>query len=156
MDNKLNVGKNLKLTWAQLTEKFPRKLPHYKENETKTIKRFIELGYLPGDYSFDVRLPYQLSERELKLGEGERRMMRALKSMRIDAVVEAKDVIWVLEVCRGLELSYTGKILGYTNLYKDIFKPDKPLKMGVVGLQDDVLARRALEQMGVKIWIVKI
>jgi len=154
MIDKLKVGYNLKLSWQQLKTAFPVSLPHYKKNEVQTIKRFVQLGYLPGDYSFDVRLPYELTERENVLSEPEQRMMMALKSMRIDAVVETPAEIWIIEVCKGLELSYTGKLLGYTDLYKEIFKPTKPIRMGVVGIDENTMARRALENMGVTVWLV--
>jgi len=150
------IGTHLKKTWNELKAMFPPSLPHYKVKEVETLKQFVKLGALPGDYSFDVRLPYELSEREKSLHPTEQRMMMFLKSMRIDAVVETDKEIWILEVAKGLELSYTGKLLGYTDLYKEIFKPTKPLRMGVVAVNDNTMARRALERMGVKIWIVSI
>lgn len=156
MIDKLHVGMNLKLSWEELRTKFPSSLPHYKKNEIETLKRFVELGILPGDYSFDVRLPYELTEREKVLPEPEQRMMMALKSMRIDAVVETAGEVWILEVCKGLELSYTGKLLGYTDLYKEIFMPTKPIRMGVVGIDENTMARRALEGRGIKVWLIKI
>lgn len=155
MLNVPKVGKPKRYSWKELVTAFPAKLPHYKVRETETLRRFVKLGYLPGDYIFDFRLPYELTAAEKMLSEAEQRMMINLKSMRIDAVVETADEIWILEVCKGLELSYTGKLLGYTDLYKEIFHPSKPVKMGVVGIEDDIMARRALERMGMKIWIVK-
>jgi len=151
-----NVGKNLKISWEELRRNFPITLPHYKTKEIQTIKKFIELELLPGDYSFDVRLPYELSEREKMTSLGEQRMFKALKSMRIDAVVETPDEIWILEVAKGLELSSTGKLLGYTDLYREIFRPTKRLRMGIVAIDENLMARRALERMNVKIWLVSI
>ncbi|KYK27418.1 hypothetical protein AYK26_06965 [Euryarchaeota archaeon SM23-78] len=156
MIDKTKIGMNYTLTWQQLKTNFPNSLPHYKKKEVETIKRFVQLSILPGTYSFDVRLPYELTDREKNLPEPEQKMMISLKSMRIDAIIETNNEIWIIEVCKGLELSYTGKILGYTDLYKTIFKPNKPVKMGVVGIDDNVLARRALENMGIKIWLVSI
>ena len=154
MLNAAKIGNPKRYTFNELRTNFPHELPHYKIGETRTIKRFIELGYLPGDYVFDFRLPYQLTDTEKLYSESEQRMMINLKSMRIDAVVETAEAIWILEVCRGLELSYTGKLIGYTDIYKQLYKPSKPIKMGVVGLDDNVMARGALERMGVKVWLV--
>jgi len=151
----LKVGAHKRYTFDELKKVFPPSLPHYKENETRIIKRFIELNILDGDYVFDFRLPYELSEREKLFSESEQRMMINLKSMRIDAVVKRHDEIWIIEVAKGLELSYTGKLLGYTHLYKELYRPAVPVKMGVVAVDDNSMARRALEQMGVKVWIVK-
>ena len=150
------VGNPKRYSWNELRMNFPRKLPHYKERETRTIKKFIELGILPGDYIFDFRLPYELSDTEKLYSASEQRMLIALKSMRLDAVVETKDCIWVLEACNGLELSYTGKLIGYADIYKELYKPDLPVKLGVIGLKENTMARRALERMGVKIWLVTI
>lgn len=148
------VGKPKRYSFQELLTKFPDKLPHYKVKEVETLKRFITLNLLPGDYTFDFRLPYELTEAEKLMEESMQRMFINLKSMRIDAVVETEDNIWILEVAKGLELSYTGKLLGYTDLYREIFGAPKPLKMGVVARDDNPMARRALERMGVKIWIV--
>lgn len=152
----VKIGKPVTYTSEWLKLHFPIKLPHYKTREVQTIKKFVMSDILPGIYSFDVRLPYELTVKEKLLAPEEQRMMLALKSMRIDAIVETPDELWVLEVTRGLELSYTGKLLGYAHLYRKLFKPTKEIKMGIVALEDNPLARSALEDMGVKIWFVKI
>jgi len=141
-------------SWEQLKTAFPTSLPHYKEREVDTLRRFVDGNYLPGSYSFDVRLPYEPTPAEKLLTNYELKMIIALKSMRIDAVVETPNEIWILEVANNLQLSYTGKLIGYADLYKRIYQPTKPVKMGVVALEDSPLAREALERMGIKIWIV--
>lgn len=148
------IGNPKKYTFAELKTAFPSKLPHYKVKEVETLKTFIKLDLLPGDYTFDFRLPYELTEAEKLLSESEQRMMINLKSMRIDAVVERADEIWILEVAKGLELSYTGKLLGYADIYKTKYGDGRPVKMGVVAHDDNVMARGALVRMGVKIWII--
>ena len=156
MLNAEKIGRPKRYSSKELKTNFPSSLPHYKEKEVEILKRFINLDLLPGDYVFDFRLPYELTEPEKLLPESEQRMMMALKSMRIDAVVERPEEIWILEVAKGLELSYTGKLLGYTNIYKELYHPGVPVKMGVVAIEDNTMARRALEQMGIKVWLVKI
>jgi len=141
-------------TWAQLKEKFPERLPHYKELEIVTIRIFIDGNYLPGKYTFNKHIPYQPNEKEKLLTDQELRMIIALKSMRIDLIVETIENVWVMEVAKNLKLSYTGKLLGYTHLYNRMFKPKKPLRMGVIAREEDVLSREALEAQGIKIWIV--
>lgn len=150
------IGKPIKYSFDKLLTVFPKKLPHYKEIEVETLKKFVDLNFLPGDYSFDVRIPYELTEEEKKLAEEEKRMIINLKSMRIDAVVETADEVWILEVAKNIKLSYTGKLEGYAFLYKKIYKPTKPVKKGVVALVDSKMAREALEHMDTKIWIVKL
>ena len=150
------VGTHLEMTWQQLKTNFPPSLPHYKELERKTIQKFVELQILPGKYTFDFRLPYELSQKELQTTPQEQRMFKYLKSMRIDVVVETPKEIWIIEVAKSLQLSYTGKILGYTDLYKEIYKPTLPVRMAVVATEDKPQARRALEHMNVKIWMVTI
>ena len=154
MLNAPKVGKPRRYSFHELRTAFPKRLPHYKIKETEILNRFIKLGHLVGDYVFDFRLPYELTEGEKLLPVEEQRMLVSLKSMRIDAVVETPNEIWIVEVAKGLELSYTGKLLGYTLLYKKLFKPMKPIKMAVVAVKDNVMARWALEELGTKIWIV--
>lgn len=141
-------------SWQQLKTEFPERLPHYKEQEINTIKVFIDGNYLPGKYTFNVHLPYEPTEKEKMLTKNELKMIIALKSMRIDLIAETGTDVWVLEVAKNLKLSYTGKLLGYAHLYNKIFKPTKPLRMGVIAREDDVLARDALEAQKIKIWIV--
>ena len=156
METLPKIGRPKRYTFKELKTSFPAKLPHYKEKETIILKRFIELNLLPGDYVFDFRLPYVLTEREQEISESEQRMMINLKSMRIDAVVKTPTDVWIIEVAKGLELSYTGKLLGYAYLYREMYKPGLPVHMGVVAVKDNVLARRALEHMGTKIWILEV
>lgn len=150
------VGKPKIYTWSELKRAFPAKLPHYKKIEMEELKRFVDLNILPGDYVFDFRIPYQLTESEKLLSESEQRMLIALKSFRIDALVETKDEVWVLEVCRGSKLSYTGKLIGYSVLYRDQFKPAKRIRMGIITLEENIMIMKALEMLGISYFKVTI
>lgn len=105
------------------------KYPHMKPKETMIWDRF--LARLPWE-AVDIRY-------DLRVGEGARpaagspdwvnRMVYALSTKRIDAVVETRDEIIIVEVKERAALSATGQLLGYLALFVRQERPQKPVRL---------------------------
>jgi len=60
------------------------------------------------------------------------RMAKLLSQKRVDVVVRAGDVVWVLEIKRRAGLSALGQLLGYGVLYVEEYSPMFPPRLGVI------------------------
>jgi len=64
--------------------------------------------------------------------ENIRRMAEAITKLRIDAVIERVDEIWIIEIKEKASLSAVGQLITYSNYYTKEFKPMKPVNVGVI------------------------
>lgn len=118
------------------------KYPHMKPQEVVLWDRF--LGHMPWDAE---RIRY-----DVRVGEGEappsdapawaRKMVWALSTKRIDALVHTPQEIVIVEVKQRASLSAVGQLLGYLALYTRQERPRKPIRLVCV-------AERVAPDMGI-------
>jgi len=137
-------------------EELPLRFPHFRPEEIKILKKFIDARVIVGKWSTDVRLGYELTEEEKKLAPHEQKMIISLRERRIDAVCETPTEIWILEVKDKLRASGIGQLLTYEYFYKERFKPVKPVRLGYIAAIDDPTLHPLLDEKKIAYWIVPI
>lgn len=78
-------------------------------------------------------------------------MIGALTRRRIDAVIDAIDTIWLVEVTTFAGARALGQLLTYKRLFEDQEKPEKPVKTLLLARQVHPDVRQELSERGVKI-----
>jgi len=122
--------------------------------ERATMRRFLELKLLEGRYSFGVLLDTPESRRIRARGgrfyEGEAK----LAMWKIDAVCERPDAVWILQVADMPRDSAIAKLLKYKLAYLEQYKPDKPVRLGLIAAVDRPEYDRVLWEYDIRKWIV--
>jgi len=127
---------------------------HLKPDEKEIAKRFVEIGYLPGVYEYDVKLetpdvvfPAHWTKKDLE-------HWSALRAKRIDIVVHAEAAVWILEVTPKLSKAAIGGVVTYREMYLKQFKPLHPVHLGIVVEVDDLAYHATLNKYGIRLWVV--
>ena len=132
------------------------RFPHYTEEERRALEEFMKAGILHGVWSFEVRLKSRISEFAKELPENWRRMWETVTAKRIDAVCEEPDRINIIEVKRRLMSSGIGQLITYEKMYKEQFKPTKPIQLWMVAWENDPDVAKVCADMGIKTWTVVV
>jgi len=130
------------------------KFKHFQAGEVAAVERFQAKGYLVGEYRFDVPLRTITKEQEMLVIPVERASYLYRSSKKIDLVVETWAAIWIIEVKWKVRPSAVGQLIVYRDMYKELFQPAKPIKLGIIAALDDISTRKVAEKMGFTIWIV--
>lgn len=127
---------------------------HLKPDEKEIAKRFVEGGYLPGVYEYDVNLetpdvvfPAHWTKKDLE-------HWSALRAKRIDIVVHAPAAEWIIEVTPKLSKTAIGGCITYRELYMKQFTPKYPVHIGIVVEVDDLAYHDTIRRYGITLWVV--
>ena len=131
------------------------KFPHATSEERQALEEFIRKGIISGIWTFELRLPSRKAKGLEHLPEPIRVMWEKLTAKRIDAVCEAADAIYLIEVKRYLLPSGIGQLLVYAYMYNEIYKPKKPVKLYYVAYYNDPDVAEVCKNMGIKVFTVK-
>ena len=130
------------------------KFPHATSEEREALQKFIDAGIIHGIWTFELRLPSRKAKIAEKAAEPFRIMWEKLTAKRIDAVCEAADAIYLIEVKRYLLPSGIGQLLVYAYMYNEIYKPKKPIKLYYVAYYNDPDVAEVCKNMGIKVFTV--
>lgn len=127
---------------------------HLKPDEKEIARRFVEGGYLTGEYQYDVILespdivfPPTWTKKDFE-------HWGALRAKRIDLVVNSTKEIWIIEITPKLSKTAIGGVLTYKQMYDKQFKFEKPSRCGIVVEVDDLAYHPTLEQFRITLWVV--
>jgi len=109
---------------------------------------------IQGIREWDVHLEVQEVEIPAHWTKKDMRLYHALYDKRIDLVVHSDDSIWVMEITPKLSKMAIGGCLAYKDLYEKQFKPDLPVKMGIIVEVDDPNYHSTLEKLDIRLWVV--
>ena len=80
--------------------------------------------------------------------------MDVLTKLRIDAVGETEDEIWIFEVKPRAGRSALGQLLAYANWYYQEYRSKKPIRLAVVCRDVDRNMIEVYRRYGIKVFIV--
>lgn len=83
------------------------------------------------------------------------RMVAAVTTPRIDAVVYRKSEIWLMEIKEIVNLATLGQLLTYEHYFIQEYKPMKPVKLGVVASDYKIAVEEVLSRYNVTMFIIK-
>jgi hypothetical protein len=95
----------------------------------------------------DIRVPAHWTKKDLEHWSG-------LRAKRIDLVVKEDTKHWVIEITPKLSKAAIGGVEVYRDLYKEQYRPNLPVAVGVVVEVDDPAYRPYCEKANIKVWIV--
>lgn len=117
-----------------------RLYPHLLPDNIELWERWLDdhaKEYTSFDY--DVRVGQgQIIDQDLP--DNIRRMAMDLSQRRIDAVGHTDSHIDIIEICKSAGLRAIGQMIGYPQLYQELYNPTKPLRRVLVAetLQPDI------------------
>jgi len=122
--------------------------------ERATMRRFLDLKLLGGRYGFGVLLDTPASKRIRARGgrfyEGEAK----LAMWKIDAVCHTPAAVWILQVSDMPRDSAIAKLLKYKQAYKEQYKPDKMIRLGLIAAVDRPEYHPVMLEHDIRWWIV--
>ena len=77
-----------------------------------------------------------------------------IAQLRIDAVGYTENEVWLFEVKPRAGRSALGQLLGYANWYLHDFRPEKPLRLGVVCEMVDANMAPLFRRYGIRVFVV--
>ena len=135
----------------------------------KTKMKFIKIEYdvrigianVPKHYLERYEQLKKLAEidprykEELRVVEATIKSYAALTKLRIDAVGETEDAIWIFEVKPRAGRSALGQLLAYGYWYQVEYQPRKPIKLAVVCIAVDHNMKALFERYGIYVFNVR-
>lgn len=129
-----------------------KQFPHLLAHEIRLWERFLadkELLYLKFEYDVHVG---ELSQEQKRLVGEWRKGAEAVFLKRIDVVGFQPDRITIFEVKPHAGLGALGQIIGYLDLYQDMFDPIEELVGAIVTQFLDVNMRALFTERGIEIY----
>ena len=128
--------------------------PHMGSAEASIWTAFLRKTFLEFiDIKYDVKVgppnvPPELMEDAKASG------MDKLTRLRIDAVGETRDAIWLFEVKHKIGRSALGQLLEYGDWYVHDFTPTKPVRLAGVGRVTDLSTIESFRRRGIELFLV--
>lgn len=127
---------------------------HLSPTEIAVAKEFLRRVY-PNFLRVETDVPLKtLKPAELNLVEPYKSMWEYLTAKKIDLVVELEEKIVIAEIKEKISASAFGQLKLYEELYKQQYKPIKPLELWHCAMYDDPTVRLWLEKKGVKVFVI--
>jgi len=122
--------------------------------ERLTFQRFLDRGYIVGKVKTGVLLENERSRKVAAKGgkfyEGQAKLLM----WKIDAVIEAEEAVWVVQVTDVLGIGDIEKVMRYKKAYEEQYKPKKPVKMAIVAKVDRPKLHYLMRDLGIRWFIV--
>lgn len=109
---------------------------------------------IQGNREYDVHLDVPLPEIPAHWTKQDLKRYSDLVSKRIDLVVHSPDAIWIMEITPKVSKASVGGCLAYRDLYIKQFKPEKPVKCGIIVEMDDPAYHDTLKNNEIALWVV--
>lgn len=131
-----------------------KEFAHLKKEEKAIAERWVKAVPIQGLREYDVHLAVS----EVKIPDywtkSHIKQYHGLWDKRIDLVVHAWDAIWIMEITPKLSKAAIGGCQVYKELYEKEFKPNLPVKMGIIVEMDDPNYHSMLEKLKIRLWVV--
>lgn len=154
------------------------KYPHMGPYEAYIWDEFLrktKLKFIRIDYDVRVGVPNvpdwlieKLRKLEQQLKQGDESVRReyevvkatyesfsALTKLRIDAVGETENEVWIFEVKPRAGRTALGQLLAYVDWYRRDFRPTKPLRAACVCIAVDPSLKPVFDRYGIQIFNVR-
>jgi len=130
------------------------KYPHMRIWEETIMDRFHDMHILEGKWSYDVHLQVRKPDIPEYQSENERKMWLTNIAKKADAVCETPVEIYVIEVKTFLRPSAVGQALTYKTLYKEQFKPTKPVIPAIIASVGNPDMQHVCDVYNIKTWVI--
>lgn len=127
---------------------------HLKKDEKAIAKRFRAHHYFPGEWVYDVHLDVPIPKLPAWWTKHDREVYGDLRAKRIDLLIKGPDDIWIMEITPKLSKPAVGGCLVYRDLYKKQFKPNLPVRVGIIVEVDDPAYHKTCKDLGISWWVV--
>ncbi len=113
------------------------KFVHFKPDELAVAERWVKQTNLDGSITWDVKLSRDPGRSPANAPASQAELFAFLQQFRIDAVVETDKEVWLVEFKDRVRMSGLGQLITYAALYREQYKPTKPVRMLMVAGQND-------------------
>jgi len=127
---------------------------HLKKDEKAIAKRFRARYYFPGEWVYDQHLDVPAVALPAWWTKKDRESFADLKAKRIDLLIKGPEEHWIMEITPKLSKPAVGGCLVYRDLYIKQFKPDVPVKLGIVVEVDDPAYHSTCVKSGISWFVV--
>ena len=127
---------------------------HLKKDEKAIAERWVRQIPIQGPREYDVHLAVEEPETPAWWTKKDIKIYHGLWDKRIDLVVHSDTAIWIMEVTPKLSKAAVGGCQVYKELYEKQFKPELPVKLGIIVEMDDPNYHSTLEKLEIKLWVV--
>jgi len=114
----------------------------------------VNLVPIQGQREWDVHLEVPLPELPAYWTKNDIKRYAFSRHKRIDLVVHADKEIWIMEITPLLSKAAVGGCQVYKDLYEKQYKPDKPVRLGIIVGVDDPAYHSTLENNNISLWVV--
>jgi len=127
---------------------------HLKADEKEIAKRWVAQVPIQGRREYDIKLDVPLLDIPDWWTKKDIENWQSLRAKRIDMVVHAADAIWIMEITPKLSKAAVGGCQLYKSMYELQFKPEKPVKMGIIVEVDDPAYHPVCKALRIRYWVV--
>lgn len=131
-----------------------RPAQHMLAVERAILERWRPLHDIAGVHEYDVHLPTPEPEWPAHYSEADKEEWRWLTMKRVDLMIKAEAVVWIIEVTPRVST----RALGALQLYKSIVQREVfvgwPVTLGLIAEAGDPAVEELCAQQGVTVWLV--
>ena len=131
-----------------------REYSHLKADEKTIAIRWVNQVPIQGRREWDVHLDVPRVEVPDYWTKKDIANYESLVAKRIDLVVHSSDAVYIMEITPKLSKAAIGGCMAYKDLYEKQFKPDLPVKMGIIVEVDDPAYHSTLKNNDIRLWVV--
>ena len=142
------------LNGYKLTDITRPKFPHFTEEESYVLRKFIEANVITGEWYTDVKLTSRKASYVENMEEPWRTMWLTLTAKRIDAVCVSRDAVHIIEVKRVMLPSGVGQLQLYRMMFAEEYKPQLPIRLWYVTYYSDPDVEEMCRRAGIRTWSV--
>lgn len=135
-------------------KKTMKEYAHLKAEEKEIARRWTDLVPIQGRREWDVHLEVPLPELPAWWTKRDIERYSFSRHKRIDLVVHGFEYIWIMEITPLLSKPAIGGCQVYQDLYIKQFKPEKPVKLGIIVEVDDPAYHDTLKKLNIELWVV--
>jgi hypothetical protein len=125
-----------------------------RPRERAIAERFLAKHMLDGKFSFYYHLPVAEYPPVAGLLPEERRMVQALRELKIDILVETTYVDYIIEVKPQTDTRMLGQLETYRNIYTTKVKPGRKVELWAVVEAEDPSLKAIFAEHGIKVVVV--
>jgi len=122
--------------------------------EREIAERFIAKKIITGKYSFQYRLPTEYKPIPKELLPEERRMILALRELKIDILIETPTLDYICEVKRQTDTRMLGQLETYRNIYVTKVKPGRAVQLVAIVEAEDPTLKAVFAERGIRVIVV--
>jgi len=130
------------------------KYPHMRQWEEAVMEKYHDKVGMVGEWSYDVPLKVRHDPVDPYRTDNENFLWQRITAVRIDAVCERKNIIYIIEVKDRNRPSAVGQVLTYLTLYQEQFAPQKPLQGVILTTRSNLDMLHVCSVFNIEVWVV--